>query len=50
MYQRNGRREPQKRAKPFIASTGNPTPAKPNAGLQMIAVTLMPSARLRVRS
>ncbi len=50
MYQRNGRSAPQKRAKPFIASTGKPTPAKPKAGLQMMAVTLMPSARLRVKS
>src|SRR5208337_4466696 len=32
MYQRNGRRSPQKRANPFIPKIGNPTPAKPNAG------------------
>ena len=46
MYQRNGSRAPQKRAKPFIASTGKPTPAKPKAGLQMMAVRLMPSREI----
>ena len=38
MYQRSGSIVPQPRAKPPIASTGKPTPAKPKAGEQMMPV------------
>ena len=43
IYQRSGSSAPQMRAKPPIASTGKPTPAKPKAGLQNMAVRLRPS-------
>ena len=50
MYQRSGSSAPQKRAKAPIASSGKPTPAKPKAGLQKMAVRLKPTASSRVKS
>ena len=47
IYHRRRQHAPQNRAKSPIASTGKPTPAKPNAGLQIMAMRLMPVARLR---
>ena len=49
MYQRSGSSAPQKRAKAPIASSGKPTPAKPKAGLQKMAVRLKPTASSRVK-
>ena len=47
-YQRRGKIAPQARAKPFIASIGNPTPAKPKAGLQKMAIRLRPEPKFWV--
>ena len=41
---------PRPRAKPLIASTGKPTPAKPKAGEQMMPVRLRPKAQVPRRA
>ena len=50
MYQRSGSSDPHVRAKPFMASTGKPTPAKPKAGEQTTPVSVRPVARFSTSS